>query len=44
MDSEAEYDETNGWKRYIPSVEGEEEEDDIDVPTTNAFERKRRRR
>jgi hypothetical protein len=46
MDSEAEYDETNGWKRYIPSVEEDcvEEEDDLDAPTTNAFERKRRRR
>jgi hypothetical protein len=46
MDSEAEYDETNGWKRYIPSVEEDyvEEEENVVAPITNAFEQKRRRR
>ena len=46
MDSEAEYDETNGWKRYIPSVEEDyvEEEENVVALITNAFEQKRRRR
>lgn len=52
MDLEADYDETNGWKRYIPFVADEEEYadvidenvEDIEVPVVNALERKRRRR
>lgn len=49
MDLEAEYDETNGWKRYIPSVVDEEDYADVideetEVPVANALERKRRRR
>lgn len=49
MDLEAEYDETNGWKRYIPSVVDEEDYTDVideetEVPVANALERKRRRR
>jgi len=49
MDLEAEYDETNGWKRYIPSVVDEEDyvdviDEETEVPVANALERKRRRR
>jgi hypothetical protein len=47
MDLEADYDETNGWKRYIPFVEDNDEdipEENVETPITNAFEQKRRRR
>jgi hypothetical protein len=47
LDLEATYDESNGWKRYIPFVADEEEiggeEEIIETPIINAFERKRRR-